>query len=292
MSHTKAVVAEMPPVHEAAELFPLIEGEAFTELVENIRQFGLREPIVMTSDGKLLDGRNRYRACLQAGKEPRYQTFRGPGNALQYVISANLHRRHLTTSQRSMIAANIAKLEQGARTDLRQNCRMSQDEAAVSLRVSPRNVRSAKKVKETGTPELVEAVRDGIVTVGAAVEAADLPPDEQRDVVRQVRKGVKASAAIAKKKTKHPEPPTPAPPDDATDSDIAPAVYEEAFLMLASTVKKMAMYAQEAPVTGEVINSAAAAAQAWTELVESLRQRREVQPGAGTRKNGNRRARR
>src|SRR5262245_27205920 len=155
---TPASWRDVYPVHEAAELFPLLEGQAFDELVENIRRYGLREPIVLTGDGKLLDGRNRLRACLAADVLVKTRTFRGPGKAFQYVISANLHRRHLTESQRSMIAAKIATLEQGARTDLASNEAMSQPEAAAALNVSRASVQRAKAVLKKGTRELVEAV--------------------------------------------------------------------------------------------------------------------------------------
>jgi len=189
------------PIHEAAECFPPLDGPAFDELVEDIRTHGLREPIVLTADGKVLDGRNRLGACLKAGVEPTFRTFRGPGKAIQYVISANLRRRHLNTSQRAMAAAQLADLRQGARTDLASNDAISQPEAAARLNVSRKSVQRAAQVHERGTKELVQAVRDGDLTVGAASEAVALPPEAQREVVRQVKKGVKPSAAIPKTKT-------------------------------------------------------------------------------------------
>jgi ParB-like chromosome segregation protein Spo0J len=191
------------PIHEAAELFPLLEGQAFADLVDNIKRYGLRDPIVLTSDGKLLDGRNRLRACLAADVEPKTKTWRGPGKAFQYVISVNLHRRHLDTSQRAIIAAKIATLESGARTDLASNeARLSQPEAAEALNVSRASVQRAKAVLDKGTPELVTAVRDGDLSVGAATAAMELPPAEQREVVRKVKQGVKPVEAVPKKSVK------------------------------------------------------------------------------------------
>jgi ParB-like chromosome segregation protein Spo0J len=62
--------------HPIANAFPLIEGDQFNELAADIQANGLREPIVLFS-GQVLDGRNRYRACIAAGIDPQFEEYSG-----------------------------------------------------------------------------------------------------------------------------------------------------------------------------------------------------------------------
>ena len=105
--------------HEYADLFPMMQDLEIERLAYDIKQNGLRE-IITLLDGKILDGRNRYAACIIAEVEPEFITY--DGNApLAFVISKNLHRRHLNESQRAMIAANVANMEHGQRADRAAN---------------------------------------------------------------------------------------------------------------------------------------------------------------------------
>ena len=65
------------PYHPLAELFPLMEGAAFEELVADIKANGLVHPLTVC-DGMLLDGRNRLRACEEAGVPATYELYAGP----------------------------------------------------------------------------------------------------------------------------------------------------------------------------------------------------------------------
>lgn len=97
----------MKPFHRLAELFPLIEGEEFETLKKDILDNGLLEPITLHPDGSIIDGRNRYRACMAVNVEPIYCTWDGNGSLLAFVLSKNLHRRHMDASQRAALGVKL-----------------------------------------------------------------------------------------------------------------------------------------------------------------------------------------
>jgi hypothetical protein len=166
--------------HPLANLFPLLDGPEFAALVEDVRRNGLNEPIVLL-DGKVLDGRNRDAACAQAGVEPRYVEFAGD-DPLAFVISANLHRRHLSESQRAMVAAKLATLKDGQRAD-RVEQALPIGRASELLNVGARSVARAREVRDRGAPELVHAVESGDVAVSTAADLATLPSEQQAEIV-------------------------------------------------------------------------------------------------------------
>jgi ParB-like chromosome segregation protein Spo0J len=102
--------------HPLANVFPLLEGEPFNALVADIKASGLCEPVWLY-DGQVLDGRNRYRACQRLGQDCATRPYTGD-DPLSFVLSMNLQRRHLDESQRAMIAARLATMRRGERTDL------------------------------------------------------------------------------------------------------------------------------------------------------------------------------
>jgi phage N-6-adenine-methyltransferase len=180
-----------PPQHEAhpaANLFPLLQGEELAALVADVKEHGLRVPIVL-HEGKILDGRNRYAACRLSGVAPRFEGLAG-GDPWTYVISANIHRRHLTESQRAMLVSRV-----------RETANLRFDEAAKLANVSERSVESAAAVRRSGVPELVEAIDKGAVRLGAAVEVAKLEPEEQRALVEAGPERVREAAAEIRNST-------------------------------------------------------------------------------------------
>lgn len=179
--------------HEYANLFPMMTGQPFDELVADIAEHGVREPVVFMGSA-ILDGRNRYMAARQLGVEYPRAEYEG-NDPLGFVISTNLHRRHLSESQRSMVAAKLAKMPQGRPSEKAANLPdIAQPQAADLLNVSERSLRSAKSVQASGTPELVEAVEAGRVSVSAAADIASRPEPEQRLIDLNDKKAVLEAA--------------------------------------------------------------------------------------------------
>lgn len=168
--------------HPLANIFPLLSGREFDDLVYDIKTYGLREPVVLFKQ-RILDGRNRERACEAAGVVPTYVEFDGD-DALRFVISKNLVRRHLRDSQRALIAAELATTKHGGNQHTKDG-ELTHTDAAQLLRVNLRTVRSATVVKNKGCDQLKETLRAGAISVDAAARIARLPATKQREIVER-----------------------------------------------------------------------------------------------------------
>ena len=97
--------------HPIAEQIPRWGSDSFEKLCEDIATNGLVNSIVLY-DGKILDGRHRYEACLEAGVKPRFVKYKGD-DPVGHVYSLNLLTREWKSGQRAMIASNLANLSNG-----------------------------------------------------------------------------------------------------------------------------------------------------------------------------------
>jgi ParB-like chromosome segregation protein Spo0J len=201
--------------HAYANLFPMLSDEKLSELAEDIEKNGQREPILLL-DGKVLDGRNRMAACKLKGIEPITKIVTDIEDPVAYVLSLNLHRRHLTPSQASMCAARARELyEQQAKE--RQQARKgnqagaspenlpelkpsdARDAAGKAFGVSGKSVDYAKKVIDKGIPELAKAVDEGRMAVSTAASLAEMPVTKQQELIEVGVKAVKKGAAKSRK---------------------------------------------------------------------------------------------
>jgi ParB-like chromosome segregation protein Spo0J len=164
--------------HEAANIFPLMFGAEFEELKADIKERGLIEAIWLY-DGKIIDGRNRYRACVAEGVTPSFREWDGRGSLVSFVVSLNLKRRHLTSSQRAVIAEAAlplyeaeAKERQGTRTDLPTSVKKlpkvdtgkAASAAAKDFGTNRQYIADVKKIKNAAPAE-VEKIKTGEKTI-------------------------------------------------------------------------------------------------------------------------------
>jgi hypothetical protein len=173
--------------HEISNIFPLMDTEEFEGLKSDIEKHGLLEP-VWTYDGKIIDGRNRYLACFQLGIKPKFKKWaNNNGSSLvDFVISLNLKRRHLNSSQKALVAVDalpffekeaskrkISTLKKGnkkpdrALIPHRENGR-SRDKVAQLFCVSGRYVQYGKQINEKD-PNLAQEIRDGKKSITEAI---------------------------------------------------------------------------------------------------------------------------
>jgi hypothetical protein len=93
-------------VHPVAAMFRSLPPDDYEELKASIEGIGLLTPIMVQGD-TLLDGRNRLRACIELGIEPRIQEYTGTLKPEHYIETINLNRRHLSEDQRLGIVTKI-----------------------------------------------------------------------------------------------------------------------------------------------------------------------------------------
>ena len=175
MTEEELVKSTKLQLHPYCSIFPVASASEIEALAEDIRRNGLQDKIT-TYQKKILDGRNRYLGCLRANIEPKYVEFDGDTSAdglLQFVMSKNASRRHLTTSQRALIAARMSaksnEAEQNGENITPQICGFTQVKAAGLLVVSERQVQSAAMLLREASQKLIGEIERGEKTIHEAL---------------------------------------------------------------------------------------------------------------------------
>jgi hypothetical protein len=169
----------------------------------------LLDPIVLF-EKRILDGRNRSVACESAGVAPHFVEFEGTREeALMFVVSHNLKRRHLT---KQAVADTLVEAEDfnlhyeldlpATQSDIKMSVQKPKTASSRELAkaaggaVSREMINATRKVKEKAEPELQMAVKKGRIGVQDAAKAADLPAEQQRAVAASPKPRRAANEAI------------------------------------------------------------------------------------------------
>jgi len=130
--------------HEIADIYPMMSNHEMQALISSIEIDGYDEnqPIYLFED-KILDGRNRYKATQEAGVEPAFKIFeRTYEEAEKKSISLNSNRRHMSISQKAMIAA--MKIQKSREDENKKKITIPR--ASVIYAVSSRSINDALQV--------------------------------------------------------------------------------------------------------------------------------------------------
>lgn len=179
----------MLPIHPVCDIFPDMDAEDFAALKADIEANGVFDSVVLL-DGKILDGKNRYRACYELGVHCPTKEWDGRGDPVIWSISKNLPRRHLTKGQRVALAVKLKEYFEEARKQVERQ------KAPIGARGKappppPPGRKSAAKAAE------IAGVSTRTVERAAAIK--DAAPEKFREVVTD-----KKSAAAAEREIKQP----------------------------------------------------------------------------------------
>ena len=156
--------------HPVSNIFPLMQDAEFLDLKQDISEHGQLEPIWLHHDGSIIDGRNRYRACIDLGIEPKDRTWDGEGSITAVVVGLNLHRRHLTSGQCAAIAVEmLPMLEAEARERLREAAEKTNE---MLSRKRDNGVSEAPEPRQADDSPLLKKLSNGANERAAAAHAA------------------------------------------------------------------------------------------------------------------------
>jgi ParB-like chromosome segregation protein Spo0J len=186
--------------HKLASYYPKLNKEEYKALCKSIKTHGLLNDITLF-EGAILDGTNRYRACIDEGVTPRFKQLPEGIDPIDFVIASNETRRHLTREQLVLIAARLAKVKRGGDRKSGEPLENTVAKVAEKLKVSKSSIKRAQNVLKKGAPEVVEALEKSELTVHEADEISTLPQPTQVSVlgaIREDRKQAKADKAALK----------------------------------------------------------------------------------------------
>ncbi|MDB5906466.1 MAG: hypothetical protein JWP34_580 [Massilia sp.] len=196
---------------------------------------GCRDALVLWGD-VLIDGHNRYDICTRHGIEFRTvqnTTFNSLDDVMLWVIDNHLARRSVSDFQRGVLALRkkdivSARVAQGAAEPEAPATQEvpkvpdsppwnTREDVAKAARVSSNTISQIERIQKAATPQLVEAVRSGTISINAAANVASLPESVQIAAVAGGRKELQQAARQVREQKAAARPPKEAPADEAAE---------------------------------------------------------------------------
>jgi hypothetical protein len=222
-----------------AYIDPLTEDE-YAALERSLLTEGCRDALVLWGD-LLVDGHNRYGICQKHGipfNTVQNQSFQSVDDVYLWMIDNHLGRRSVSDFQRGVLALRkkeimSARLAQ-ARSDSAEEPGadatsaakadntppLTREAIARAARVSSATLGQIEKIKKAASPELVSAVKAGVISINAAAAVASLPSEQQVAAVAGGKKELRQAARQVREARLPPKPKPEAPPEDATPDQL------------------------------------------------------------------------
>ena len=195
-------------VHQAASVFPLIEGDEFDDLCESIRSHGVQHAAVVRGD-ELIDGRNRMRAVERlradgwSGTCPVAEWIDDGRNVAEWIWETNAIRRHMTEDGLVYASAAIWPLiakENEVRREASKFDKAKASDAAKARHAA--HTKSCEPQKREGKAEHARSTVGQVaakaktsqhkarqaIAVQKAVAAGELPADTAKDLMAGKKK--------------------------------------------------------------------------------------------------------
>lgn len=206
-------------IHEGLRAYidPLTEHE-YAALERSILTEGCRDALVLWGE-VLIDGHNRYAICQRHNipfKTIQNDHFKDIEDVQLWMIDNHLARRSVSDFQRGMLALRkkeiiSMRIKAQDESDTSGNEEtdvaipvvkptQSRQEIARVAGISSNAVLQIEKIQRAAAPELVQAVRDGTISISAAAAVATLPSDEQAAAVAGGRKELQQAAKQVREK--------------------------------------------------------------------------------------------
>ena len=179
-------------IHPFAKLFPKLPDEEMKKLAEDIKENGLRLPIVRWK-GQIIDGQNRLIACEMAGVEPiikdREDALEDEGEVAKFIISINCNRRHLTSSERAAIAVELLEVMKKEAEKPKEEKPKEKGEKAD---------KETKPEKPKGKTAAIKEAADAVQTNPTYVSQAVKIKEEAPEKFKEIEKGEKSISQVKK----------------------------------------------------------------------------------------------
>ncbi|MES2299227.1 MAG: hypothetical protein V4582_19460 [Pseudomonadota bacterium] len=224
---------------------PLTANE-YAALERSLLAEGCRDALVLWGE-TLIDGHNRYALCRQHGiefKTVQNTSFAALEDVMLWMIDNHLARRSVSDYQRGVLALrkkDIVTQRSAARAAEAEPAAAAADTARVpaapalatredvakAARVSSNTISQIERIQKAATPELVDAVRAGTISINAAATVASLPQQEQIAAVAGGRKQLQQAAKMVREQKAASRPPREVAPDEDESGDGAGALRAE-----------------------------------------------------------------